>query len=461
MRPSLRRRLMITLSIAMVAVWSAAIINTYVDTREELDQLLDAQLEQAAHVIMSLTQHELFEHMEYTRKGYKFPEHELPIIQKYTQKVAYQIWLNKKLVIQSKGAPTQALANRMGMALTRSINGEEWRAFALKQGSLGIQVHVGEHLDAREQVSELITGNLLFYLALGIPLIGMVIWVGVGHALLPLISLTHTVATQELENLHQVDASQVPKEILPLVQSLNDLFNRLSRAVNHMKNFTADAAHELRTPLAALRTHAQLALKAKDNQDNDGVAQQINEIISSVDRASYLIDQLLTMARVDHEEYHMADELVDVTNVAKEVITNVVNKNDLRHIDLSLETEQEMWVHGKAPMLEIMLQNIILNAVKHTPDNGSIRVDLYHHGSDVVLTVDDSGPGIDPSQRKKLFRRFYRDKKNTKPGIGLGLSIVKRIVDIHHGQVELLESPLGGLRVEICLRAVQKPRKVA
>lgn len=451
MRPSLRRRLMVILSLAIVGVWLAAVVNTYVDTRKEVDLLLDAQLEQAAHVIMSMSQHELIEQMEYTRRGISFPEHEQPLLQKYTQNVAYQVWINKKLVIQSRGAPEQALANRMGLFLSRVINGKEWRVFALAHNTVDITVHVGEQVVVRNQVSRLITDNLMFYIALGIPILGFVIWLGVGQALIPLIAVKQTVESLGLDNLRKIDSHSVPVEVLPLVEALNDLFERLARAMDHMKNFTADAAHELRTPLAALKTHAQLALKAKKANDEATVNKQIEEIIESVDRASYLIDQLLTMARIDYEEYHIGDESVDLTHIAREVIANTANQMDIKHIELSLETEQSMWVVGKAPMLEIMLQNLLHNAIKYTPPRGKITVDLYTENGHICLSIADSGPGINQQKRDRLLQRFYRDSDSNIPGIGLGLSIVKRIVDIHQGQIQLGVSDLGGLLVELRL----------
>jgi two-component system sensor histidine kinase QseC len=219
----------------------------------------------------------------------------------------------------------------------------------------------------------------------------------------------------------------------------------LQQAFETERRFTSDAAHELRTPLAAIKTQAQVALRSSADEER---RRALNQVISGVDRASHLVQQLLTLARIDPTLW-VGSELIDLPALASEVLAEIAPMALARDIDLSLEAGLPPAIRGDRAMLGMMLRNLVDNAIKYTPAGGKVEVRLARDGARLNLSVDDSGPGITPEERARVFERFYRQVGTNVPGSGLGLSIVKRIADLHHAEVRLGDAALGGLRAEV------------
>jgi len=454
MNPSIRQRLLWTLLSATLVVWVGTAIKNYFDNRHEIAELFDAQLAQSARALLALSAHELYEQLAYIAQtqgqSHNIPERITPQVHKYEQHLAFQIWSGDgRLVARSDSAPTDPLTGSPDVFSDHVINGHRWRVYALVDIEKNLQVQVGERYNQREQLSDDVALRLLAAVALSLPVLALMIWFGVSYAIRPLNRVTRAVAARKLDNLEPIDNRRVPEETRPLVDALNDLFARLKTALDDILNFTADAAHELRTPLAALKTHAQVALRADDAPTRTDA---LRELIHGVDRATSLVEQLLTLARLDPEATHLSDEIADLQEAAQNVLGELATDAVRKEIDISLDARCRGIVVGKQVMLTILLRNLIENAIRYTPRNGHVEVSIFEDQQEIVLRVSDSGSGIPPDEREKIFKRFYRVLGSGAPGSGLGLSIVQRIAEIHRARIVLGESKFRGLQFDVRLQ---------
>lgn len=452
--PSLRRRLLVLLLSATLAAWTFTAIKNYFDNRYEIAELFDAQLAQSARALLALSVHELHEqlafesHQNQNAGGREISEVPTTQVHKYEQRVAFQIWTKDgRLAVRSQSAPLDPLIDHPGDFSDRTINGERWRVYGLVDSNLNVQVQVGEHYEQRDQLNRDIALRLLAAVVLSLPLLAVMISLGVNRAMVPLKRVARAVSKRELGNLKPIDYRDVPDETQPLITALNDLFRRLQLALDNILNFTANAAHELRTPLAALRTHAQVALRA---QTEIARTEALHDVIRGVDRATYLLEQLLTLSRLDPELVNIYEETTNLADVAQTVLAELTPHALEKNIDISLTTPYRGAVAGKEAMLGILIRNLTENAIRYSPKDGSVEVSIFKQGPEVILRVADSGPGIPVAEREKVFKRFYRSiDSSTTAGSGLGLSIVQRIIEIHNAKAELGESRHHGLQFDV------------
>ena len=439
---SIRRRLVLTLVPAVVVVWAVAIIATYLDTRRRITEIFDAELVQSAQVILAVTEHELYEEMSYHGYQPSTAKFMTPSGHGVTHNVAFQVWVKEHLVIYSESAPKWPLATQLEAFEDRLVNGQMWRIFSMINREKGIAVHVGEAAQRRDELSDATASRLVTYVAVSLPIIVVIIGWGVGNAIAQLRRIAAEVGYRKMDNLEAIDLQGIPGEIRPLLNAINSLFERLKSAIDNIRHFTADAAHELRTPLSALKAHAQLAQRAEDGQMRD-VA--LEKVVVGVDRMSYLLDQLLTLARLDSKRYTPSFRPFPLFEVCRQVLAeqavNAVNKQ----IDIGLDGDTRACIHGDPGMAEILIANLVSNAIKYTPVGGTVAVTCIGRGDTVRLEVSDSGPGIPSAERQKVVQRFYRRAGHDAPGSGLGLSIVVRITQIFHAEFSLEDSPWGGV----------------
>jgi len=267
-----------------------------------------------------------------------------------------------------------------------------------------------------------------------IPVFGLMIWYAVGRGLRPLFAMSQAVGKRQPDALAPLSERNLPQELQPLAGSLNALLARLDSALGAQRRFTADAAHELRTPLAALKLQLDVARRANDQPARVAAYDDLN---AGVDRASHLVDQLLTLARIEPEALATRAVDCDLAAIAKEAIVARDALAAEKHIDLGLARETSAHVRGDPASLTILLSNLLDNALRYTPEGGKIDVALDSDDGCTVLTVVDTGPGIPAEERERVFDRFFRGADNRELGSGLGLSIVKRIADAHHAAIEL------------------------
>lgn len=453
MIPSVRRRLLLTLLSAAVVVWTVTAAVIYRDVRREVNNLFDANLANTAQLLLSLVHHEIKEELKdysgaggqrrlMTKLGESFPT------DRYGKKVVFQVWVGGKgPVFRSARAPETPLSSAASGFSDEKIDGHSWRVVTVSDKDKLIRVNVAERLEIRRELNEDIVQPLLMPLILGLPLLALLIWLSVGRSLRPFRRVAREIASREPSNLQPLTQHPVPIEAKPLVDALNALFERLQQAINREKRLTADAAHELRTPLAGLRTQAEVAQRAVDQREKHNALQQL---ISGVDRTTRLVEQLLAMARLD-PEVRLHDLVpVDLREIAAEVLADLAADASEKNIELGLEDGQErVTIRGDPASLHVLLGNLLNNAIRYTPAGGRVAASVTSSQDQVILKVSDSGPGIAPDERERVFERFYRGQDSSGAGSGLGLAIAQRIASLHRAHITLATSVYGGLEVQV------------
>ncbi|MDE1943303.1 MAG: sensor histidine kinase N-terminal domain-containing protein [Betaproteobacteria bacterium] len=441
---SLRLRLVLLLSLAAGITLSAAVYFTHRAARQELDALFDAQLSETANVLLGTARREMVEKIEHGTDA-------MPVATEYEQTLVYQIWDSNGLIVRSAAAPPSPLGPSAAGFIQARVGGKPWRVLTRWDPAHEFMIQIAEPMAGREHVARLIALKMLAPSVTIIPLLTLLIWLSVGTGLRPLRQLRREVVQRSARRLEPLALQSVPIEVTPLVAALNDLFGRLRQSIESEKRFTADAAHELRTPLAALKTQAQVAQRAQSPEDR-GIALQ--HVIEGVDRATHLIEQLLTLARVDPETASHLHQPVPLRALAVQALSRAASFAHQRQIELALDEGEEMLVNGHEGHLDILLRNLLDNAIRYTPAGGQVQTRIIRSEKKTVLTVCDNGPGIPVAERRRALERFYRLPGSTAEGSGLGLSIVQRIAERHGAEVSLLPGPDGR---GLCVRIVFPP----
>jgi two-component system sensor histidine kinase QseC len=305
-------------------------------------------------------------------------------------------------------------------------------------------VQVGEAMAAREHLAQSILQKLVQPLLISLPLLGLLIWFAVGASLKP-IGRIGTALEQRDRNFLAPIEDEVPTEIAPMVARLNSLLERLRSSLDNERRFTSDAAHELRTPLAALKTQLQVAQGSAQAADRD---RAIAKAILAADRSTRLVEQLLTLARLDHDTWEHHVETVDLHRVAAEIMAEAAPMAAEKHIQLSLSGQPGVTVKGHAGLLAVLVRNLLDNALRYSPPETAVEVEVSGAAEGARLEVQDQGPGIPATERENALRRFHRLHSEAATGSGLGLSIVARIAELHQAKLALLEGAGGqGLKV--------------
>ena len=432
---------------ATVVVWIGSTLLVYHSTRTEVNDLLDAHLAQVASILAAETQHEI---QEIGSNDIENDTMDAPLLPDDSIHVAFQVWEGeKKLRLHSANAPKYPLANLDHGFSDTLIDGEKWRVFSARDSSRQFLIHVAELADMRERVANTIAYNLLMPVLFSLPLLAFLLWFAVTRGLRPLVKLTREVARREPDNLAPLNAGAELREVLPLIGQLNHLFERIDAALQKKRRFTADAAHELRTPVAAIKAQAQVAQAASGMEERK---RSINNVIQGCDRASRLVDQLLILARLDALDDSVT-EPCRLRSIASEVITEIAPDALKKGVQIELLEGDDAVVRGHPGLLQVMLRNLVDNAVKHTPQGTVVQVNIADSQGTSCLSVSDNGPGIPEQEREKVMERFYRPLGTQASGSGLGLSIVERIAEIHAATLQMGSPNNGqGLRMEVIFK---------
>ena len=461
--PSIRQRLLATLLTVVAGSWLITAFVVYHDARHEIEELFDAQLAQSARVLLAMSTHELAEQQAYQNHAGKDGPLEPALLpyaddaanlssggHEYEHKLALQIWTaDNQLALHTANAPEQPLADQPAGFSNKMIDGKTWRVFALEDQDSGLRIQVAQSLEIRDELTGDISGRLLTPVLLSLPVLALLIGYGIRHAMQPLVRLARNVGNLEPGQLTPLPLENIPEESRPLVESLNRLFAQLQTAFDNERRFTADAAHELRTPLAALKIQAQVALGASDEASRQHALQRI---VQGVDRATHLVEQLLTLARLDPEDALRDADTLTLSSIAQETLTELANSAHEKNIELALDGDCPGKIIANQGAIYILLRNLLDNAIRYTPEGGTVNARIHCEKQDknaVWLTISDNGPGIAPEQQNRVMERFYRGESGQTTGSGLGLSIVQRIVEHHHASMTLEKSDLGGLEVSI------------
>ncbi len=303
-----------------------------------------------------------------------------------------------------------------------------------------VLVQVAETLEKRAQLASRIVRGVVIPQLVILPLAILMVWFGLTRGIRPLSHLQARLRQRRPDDLSPITTDEVPQEIAPLVDGMNDLLTRLAENVEAQRRFVADAAHQLKTPLAGLRTQAELALRTTSPAD---IEQSMQHLIEGSERATRLVNQLLALARAEGSPTPAtASTPQDLQAIARAQTLARVNDALARDIDLGLEgDETPVFVTGNALLLGELISNLVDNALRYTPAGGTVTVRVYADGERCVLEVEDSGPGILPDERERVFDRFYRVLGNTAEGSGLGLAIVREIAQRHGAIIELADNP--------------------
>jgi two-component system sensor histidine kinase TctE len=348
-------------------------------------------------------------------------------------------------------------------------NGEPVRIAALLQpvyddSMRGIAlIQVGETLDARRALSRRILLNTLLRQALLVLAVATLVWFAVRLVLQPLMRLKQVVETRAITDLSDVDEALVHREVRPLVAAMNGTMARMQNLIASQRRFIADASHQLRTPLTVLKTQAELALR-----ENDPAAMQaiVRSIAATTDSTVHLANRLLTLARIEHGGANAALAPVALSDVARQVGLELALPAVQKGIDLALEAEDDgaTTVDGQALLLHELVSNLVDNAIRYTPPGGTVLLRVRRLIGVVVLDVQDSGPGLDPSEYDKVFMPFYRAQaalESNPGGTGLGLAIVRDIATVHGATLALDRAEGGrGLKVSVTFPARELPAEL-
>jgi len=335
-------------------------------------------------------------------------------------------------------------------SLYTNLDGQE-------KGETGrVLVQVAETLHKREKVVRDVLWTVVIPQLILVLLAGVSVWIGVTRSLAPLEQLRDAIGKRTHRDLSPIQERSAPREVQPLLRAINDLMQRMSQVLDVQRHFIADASHQLRTPLAGLSIQTELALRQSDPK---ALQHSLGQIRAGVERTNHLVHQLLALARAEAGSYlSQKFESVNLDEVASMQTAEWVPQAMLKQIDLDYEGPgKAITIHGQAILLREMLANVLDNAIRYTPRGGKIAVRLVV-GKHPLLTVEDSGPGVPPEERERIFERFYRAADNDEPGIGLGLAIVREIAQMHGAHTWLESaSPQGGTRVNIEFRNPPAP----
>lgn len=455
MRFSIRKFLLINLLLTLVLTTSLIGVGNYYLDKRDIQEHLDAAMALSALSYSALLESDPVKHnWPYMQTSvslipYKLKRYydelslELPI-----KTIYFQVWSQEgKLLLSSPGASTLPRPTRAGFSDVM-YRGVLWRMFSTFNAASHLQTVLAERYQTRDRLVSLIARDDLYILLFAFPVSALMVWMIVGRGLNSLLRVEKELAHRAPNHLEPVTLD-VPQEIKPLVGELNHLFERLQAGFEREKRFAADAAHELRTPLAALKTQVQVALQAKEMQDKERALKKLTAIL---ERSIHIVQQLLTMSQLGPEAYGISQLLpVNLVKVAQEVLAMLFSKADTKKIELAFDYESNLpLIKADATALAILIRNLVDNAIQYAYEGGEVQVRAYQTAKEVVLEVADNGPGIPKALRERVFERFYRVVGSKPSGSGLGLAIVHQICVLHQARIELGEPKEGtGLVVRV------------
>jgi two-component system, OmpR family, sensor histidine kinase TctE len=307
-------------------------------------------------------------------------------------------------------------------------------------GPSPVMVQVAETLEKRSQLANEIIKGVILPQFIILPIVVVLVWFGLSRGLAPLNALQNRIRNRLVDDTSPIEERAAPQEIMPLISSFNDVLYQLEDSVQSQKRFIADAAHQLKTPLAGLRMQAELAQRENSPEE---LQRSLEQIADSSTRATRLVQQLLSLARMENTNKLSEKILIDLSQAAADATKNWLSAAWEKKIDLGYQTNEQIYkMYGNPVMLKELFNNLIDNAIKYTPANGTVTVDVRHANQPGLLIVEvkDTGPGIPPEERQRVLERFYRVLGSDIEGSGLGLAIVKEIATQHGGKLEILEN---------------------
>lgn len=463
MKSSIRTFLLINLLLSVTLIISLAVIGNLFLAHKDIQMQLDAQLiNTTLHIKsffsdfdedkrdLSLIQKSLLTPITTTLHNYpgiinprsnQQTAETQAILQSQTN-LEFQIWnRDGRLILHSPNTPKIPFSNGKDGLSNLWLRGDSWRVNTLYSPSTELTFMVAERTDYRQTLENKLTKDSIFIMLITYPFLGLLIWIIVGRGLDTLKRVANEVRHRAPTYLKPVDLASVPNEIEPLVKELNHLFNRLQEAFDREKRFTADAAHELRTPLAALNTFTQIAIRAQTPEERK---EALLKVLAGVNRGTHVVQQLLTLNRMTPEAMRDNAVKMDLGKEAADIAAELAPEAIAKKIELELLCcEKPPLIIGHPTALGILVRNLVDNAIRYSPEKSTVTIKIEDHNDKLVLRVIDNGPGIPDELKERVFERFFRIIGTKATGSGLGLGIVLQIVKLHHAEIKL-EKPESG-----------------
>lgn len=445
---SIRVFLLIALLSTITLVNFLAALHGYRASMTEAQELFDRQIAATARLIIAMP-----------------VPLDTPVVVEHAEQMAFQVWRSDGTrVLVSDNAPAGPMAPFEEGFRERNFSGFRWRIYSHFAADRDSWIQVAERVDLRYQLADKVVLESVLPILLGLPIAALLIWLVIGRGLSSLRGLAAALQRKRAEDLSPLQMGDLPEELQPVVLSTNALLARLQASFERERRFSADAAHELRTPISAIQVHAHnLESELQDKVRQHRLAQSpesLEKLQVSVARMAHLVEQMLDLFRTTPEHYPARFEMIELQSLARSIIaehyTDFAGKNQQVELNGS-----EVTVRGDRFALGLLLKNLLSNANKYTPAEGRIELTTGFEKGRAYLRVDDSGPGIPESEYLRIFERFYRiggDRHESgATGCGLGLSIVQHIADLHDAEVSLGSSKFGrGLAVTVHFPAMEE-----
>ncbi len=439
---SIRRRMLSIVLGLFVLAWALMAIWTWNNSEHEIEEVFDAQLAQAAVVLMDMTRHEIRD--PHALSDFRSDVLGTEPVHHYEKKIAFQVWNGLELWVRSASAPDVPMAQAPGYS-DGVFENERWRFLLRTIPNTAVRVIVGERYEVRDEMILNLNLQAVVPMLVVLPLLALMVVAGIRRGLLPLPRLTRQIRNRSSMDLQPVELEGIPEEIRDVAVALNALLARLHEAFQTERRFTADAAHELRTPLAVIRAQSQLAQRVTDPMARTDA---LSGVVQGVDRATRLVSQLLTLARVDSAPALQEYADVDLQALVRDELEALRVHAPVGAVRFEAQLEN-LHVQGLRELLAVLLRNLLENALRYAHGASVIRVVLAEHAEGIVLQVEDDGPGIPEDQLGRVQERFVRLPGHEAEGSGLGLSIVRRIAELHAADVVLSNREPHGLRVTV------------
>ena len=447
---SVRARILISV-LALLIIGNLSISwLAFRDSHHEIEEVYDAQLAQSARLLQAVLRQRTASDDDWQRLYRAFDDAmsrvgEGEVAHPYETRLTFQIWRTSgELLVRSAQAPELPAPPAKPGFHEFKQNGNEWCGFLLDDPEQGLRIWIGERDDVRQDLIERIAQHTLWPSIIGVPVLSLLIWGAIGWGLTPLRRLAHLIKGRSPDSLEPLGLVHLPKELEPMQRALNSLLAQIETLLERERLFIADAAHELRTPLAILRIHAQNAQTAStDEQRNEA----LGFLLVGVDRATRIASQLLTMARLEPRVAGDPPRKVELTRLVREELAELTPLALQKNVELVLESPEDIAVISQAGGLSIAMQNLLTNALNFAPPGSEIRVVIAQTDAQVHMRVEDAGPGIDKDVQHRVAERFY---SNGNPnGAGLGLAIVQMVMAQLGGSLHLHNLPRAGLCAEL------------
>ncbi|VWB96313.1 two-component regulatory system sensor kinase [Burkholderia lata] len=443
---SIRQRLTLLVLSGVVVVWTYSLVSSYRQAIHEAEEWDETRIEQIARAFVALDASDLPAFADIVLGSGEDNDGDNDA----SPRMLYQVSdAGGRILAASPGLESLDLPVFPAAASSPIRFGNpKWHAYVLTDDARGRTVRIFEQRTHRSDLSAEVARRVARPLAFALPVLAIMIWLAIGRSLTPLRTLSEAIEERSPDSLDAIATKGIPDEVRPLVAALNTLLQRLRASLDRERAFTSDAAHELKTPLAALKVQAQVALTARDP---DRQRRAMQRVVEGVDRSTHLADQLLALARLD-ETVPVPGEDIELARLLQTCVNDHQARADRKRISLTSRADGHAIVHAPPTLLRVLLDNLVDNAIKYGREQGNVEIATWQDAGTIVLQVRDDGPGVSDENLSRLQDRFFRGEDHDESGSGLGLSIVARIVAKLGGSFAYIEGLNGkgfGVRVTL------------